>query len=553
MRGYGQLRVTSSIPKWVHLGALLFSPRHNCHGFHGLTILYLDLGLAFSLARLNGCRSVPLAVDDFVTQSAGSIRLIGLPGAFGPVAMFEEEPAITGIALPISVYCVCNVNPVHRRFSLTGQGDSLVKTSLFFSTTVGALLLGVLGCGCGKSDGDVGAGAPGTTPPTSPSATAKARPAPTAPPVVATGDTIKIGTVASMTGDNKPWGEDSYEGSKLAVDEFNAAGGLNGKKVELLLEDSGSKQDQAKTAAEKLMSEGVIGIVGEVSSGNTIQIAKSAFEKGIPVIAVGATRTDLTQLGTNVFRVCYTDDFQGPVMATFAYDKLGLRKMAVMTDNNLPYSQGLSASFKDTFTKLGGQIVAEGFYQSGGNEVPDFAGKLTEIKNKNPDGMFCSGYFTEVGPLAQQARAAGITCPLLGGDGWDSRQLLTSGGDAVIGSFFCNHYNNADNRPQVTEFLKKWKAKHNGQEPETTMGALGYDATALMLDALKRAKTVDSKALTDAIEDTVDFKAVSGDITLKGNNGNPPKRAIVVQVEKPNAAGQWQMFAKDYTPDQIKK
>lgn len=413
-----------------------------------------------------------------------------------------------------------------------------------------------MGCSGGDKTSDTGGTTTTgttTTGTTGSNASTPTRPAPTAAPVVASGNTIKIGTVASMTGDNKPWGEDSYEGSKLAVDEFNAAGGVNGKKVELLMEDSGSKQDQAKTAAQKLLSEGVIGIVGEVSSGNTIQIAKSAFEMGVPVVAVGATRTDLTNLGTNVFRVCYTDDFQGPVMATFAYDKLGLRKVAVMTDNNLPYSQGLSASFKDTFTKLGGTIVAEGFYESGGKQVPDFAGKLTEIKAKTPDGMFCSGYFTEVGPLAQQARAADIKATLLGGDGWDSRQLLTSGGDAVIGGYFCNHYNNADNRPQVTDFLKKWKAAHNGQEPETTMGALGYDATALVLDALKRAKSMDSKALTDALEDTTGFKAVSGDITLKGNNGNPPKRAIVVEVTKPDASGQWQKFAKDYTPDQIKK
>jgi branched-chain amino acid transport system substrate-binding protein len=373
------------------------------------------------------------------------------------------------------------------------------------------------------------------------------------PPVdgpVASGDTIKIGIVAPVSGDNKPWGDDSLEGAKLAVDEFNAAGGLNGKKVELLVGDSASRPEPAKSAAEKLMSDGVIGIVGEVASGNTIQIANSAFEKGVPVIAVGATKTDLTAEKANVFRVCYTDDFQGPVMAKFAYDKLGKHKVAVMTDNKLPYSQGLSEAFKKTFTALGGEIVAEEFYEQGQTQ---FSGQLTELKAKNPEAIFISGYFTEVGPIAQQARSLeiGKNIPLLGGDGWDSAQILTSGGDAILGGYFCNHYNNKDNRPQVTDFLKKWHAKFNGKDPSTTMAALGYDATALMCDALKRASAPSSKALIEAIENTVDFKGVSGDITLKGMGGNPPKRAIVVEVTPKDAQGNWQKYAVDYTPDQI--
>ena len=423
-----------------------------------------------------------------------------------------------------------------------------MKKSLLL-TALASILVGAIGSGCNGGGNDTPA--PNTDNPSGGGTTA-ARRMPTAPGNEATGDTIKIGLVASVSGDNKPWGEDSLEGAKLAVDEFNAAGGFNGKKVELMLGDSASKQDQAKTAAEKLMSDGAIALVGEVSSGNTIQMAKSAFEKGVPVVAVGATRTDLTQEGAHVFRVCYTDDFQGPVMAKFAYDKLGCRKVAVMTDNNLPYSQGLSKSFIDTFKKLGGEIVTEAFYESGGKQGTQYSGQLTEIKAKTPDGLFLSGYFTEVGPIVQQARAAGITCPVMGGDGWDSDSILQSGGDAIIGGYFCNHYNNADNRPQVTEFLDKWHAKHGGKDPNTTMGALGYDATALTLDALKRAGKADSKSLIAALEETVDFKGVSGDITLKGMNGNPPKRAIIVEVTKKDAKGNWQKFAKDYVPADIK-
>jgi branched-chain amino acid transport system substrate-binding protein len=413
-----------------------------------------------------------------------------------------------------------------------------MNASKFGALALSVVLGGVI-IGCGSSGGES-------------NSTSSTSSTPGGAPAANDPNAIKIGLVASVSGDQKPWGDDQYEGAQLAVKEFNDAGGVDGKKVALVLGDSGSKADQAKTAAEKVLAESVIGIVGEVSSGNTIQIAKSAKDKNVPVVAVGATRTDLTEVG-NVWRVCYTDDFQGPVMATFAFDKLKLRKIAVMTDMNLPYSQGLSKSFIEKFKTLGGEIVKEASYESGGKQTPDYASLLTEIKAANPDGMFLSGYFPEVGPIAKQAKASGLdNVKFLGGDGWDSDQLLVGGGDAIIGGFFCNHYNSFDTRPQVKTFLDKWKSAHGGKDPSTTMAALGYDATALILDALKRAKTKDAAGLSAAIEDTENFAAVSGDIKLKGMKGNPPKRAIVVEVSQKDANGNWQKFAIDYTPDKIK-
>jgi branched-chain amino acid transport system substrate-binding protein len=370
-----------------------------------------------------------------------------------------------------------------------------------------------------------------------------------------TGEPIKIGVVASVSGDTKPWGDDQMEGAKLAVEEFNNAGGLNGRPVTIIDGDAGSKPEAAKAAAEKVLAENVVAMVGEVSSGNTINIAKSCIsaKTPVPLVAVGATRTDLTETGANIYRVCYTDDFQGPVMAQFAFEKLNLKKVAVMTDNNLPYSQGLSKSFIKKFTELGGTIVKEAFYESGGKQAPEYSSQLTELKALNPEGMFCSGYFPEVGPMANQAAKIGLNVKFLGGDGWDSDKLLEGGGDAIIGSFFCNHYNNFDTREQVKSFLDKWKAGHSGKLPATTMGALGFDAMAVTLDALKRAKTVSAADIALALADTVDFKGVSGDITLKGTGGNPPKRAIIVEVTKKDAEGNWQKFAVDYTPEQLNK
>jgi branched-chain amino acid transport system substrate-binding protein len=170
--------------------------------------------------------------------------------------------------------------------------------------------------------------------------------------------------------------------------------------------------------------------------------------------------------------------------------------------------------------------VDEQFYNS---QDTDFKGQLTNVKSKNPDVLFMSGYFNETGPIARQARDLGIDAVMLGGDGWDSNEILSTGGKAILGSFFCNHYNNFENRPEVKEFLSKWQAKF-GQPPATTMGALSYDAVRLTMDALTRSDALSSKALITALENTENFPGVSGSITLKGMNGNPRKRALVVEL-----------------------
>lgn len=409
-----------------------------------------------------------------------------------------------------------------------------IRTSLLMPVAV--LALAALFAGCKPKESATNEPS-GTDTSTNAPATTGARPVPTAEGNAQSGETIKIGMVASQNGELKPWGDDCVKGGQLAIEEINAAGGVNGKKVELLIGDSASKPEQGKSAAEKLISDGALALVGEVASGITAQMAQSAFEKGVPVVAVGATRTDLTDIGAHVFRVCYTDAFQGPVMAKFAYDELGLRKVALMTDVKQPYSVGLSDSFREKFTALGGQIVDEQKYESGQTQ---FSGQLTNLKSKNPDGLFLSGYFTEVGPIARQAKEAGLNVKLLGGDGWDSRELITSGGEAILGGFFCNHYNNKEDRPEVVEFLGRWKTKF-ASEPATTMGALGYDAVRLVADALKRSAELNSKSLISAIDQTENFAGVSGAITLKGMNGNPQKRALVVEVTQNG-----QMFKKAY-------
>lgn len=441
-----------------------------------------------------------------------------------------------------------------RAYERQGQ-PQMVKTSFFVQAgALAALALGLF-AGCAPANNasntpseptNAGSGAAG-------GGTTAARPSVTAPPIEVSGDVIKIGLVYSKNGSLRPWGEDSLKGVQMAVDKVNAAGGIDGKKIELRSEDSASTADAGKTAAEKLASEGVVGMLGEVASGISKTMADVTFSKGIPQVMIGATKTDLTTIGNNLFRVCYTDDFQGPVMAKFAHDELGLRKIAIFTDQAQPYSTGLSASFRKKFTELGGEIVDEQFYKTGDT---NFAGLISNVKQKSPDGLFLSGYFSEVGPLARQIREAGMTTQkLLGGDGWDSSELLTSGGEGILGGFFCNHYNNMEDRPEVKAFLDEWKKKYNGTTPATTMGALAYDAANLMFDAITRAsaeakaanKPLNTAMIIAALENTENFQGVSGAITLKGAAGNPEKRALVVEVTR-----EGQKFAKAYEPSELK-
>ncbi len=446
------------------------------------------------------------------------------------------------VASGVSIlYTTCTLNLVLGQSLLQLVVDQAMISMNKLTIKLGlvALAAGVIvGCGCGSgSDNKTAEATTGSTP------GCKASPLDTTPVT----DGIPIGLVASQNGDLKPWGEDSVKGAQLAVDEFNKAGGVNGKKINLVIADSSSKPEIGKSAAEKLISnDKVIGLLGEVASGITAQMGQVATEKGIPLVAIGATRTDLTAGKPNIFRVCYTDAFQGPVMAKFAYEQLGLRNVALMTDKKQPYSTGLSDSFRAFFVKLGGTIVDEEFYESG---QTTFTPQLTNLKEKKPDGLFMSGYFNETGPIAKQAKEAGLDVKMMGGDGWDSSEILQTGGDAILGSYFCNHYNNKEDRPEVKDFLTKWGGAYDCSEPATTMGALAYDATMLMCQALKSSATIDAKGLQAAIENTVGFKGVSGVITLKGMHGNPPKRALVVKLVKDPAIPNGQEFAKAYEYD----
>ena len=346
-------------------------------------------------------------------------------------------------------------------------------------------------------------------------------------------DTIKIGADLEMTGQVAAFGQSQLNGIKLAADEINSAGGVLGKKLDIISADNASKKDEATRVATKLITEDKVDVLmGAAISGDTFAALEVADNKKVPLLTPSATNDNITfdskknKLNDWVFRACFTDSFQGKVMADFASKKLNAKKSVIYTESSSDYSKGLSKAFKDTFEKDGGTIAAEESYQT---KDTDFKAVLTRIKTLNPDVIWVPGYYDEVGKIVKQAREMGITAPMMGGDGWDAPQLVEiAGKDALNNTFISNHYTSEDPDPKVKKFVDAFKAKY-GSVPDA-MAVLGYDATYMMADAIKRAGAVDKEKIKTALADTKDFEGVTGKIALDKNH-DPVKAAAVLEFK----------------------
>jgi branched-chain amino acid transport system substrate-binding protein len=336
-----------------------------------------------------------------------------------------------------------------------------------------------------------------------------------------------VGEYGSLTGSEATFGKSTDDGVQLKVEELNSAGGVNGRKLQVKVEDDQSNQTEAATAVQKLIDrDRVVAILGEVASGNSMAAAPICQNRQVPMISPASTNPEVTKKGDYIFRVCFIDPFQGTVMAKFAAQNLKLKRVAILKDQGAPYSTGLAANFSTAFTGLGGTIVADESYTK---DDTDFKAQLTSIKAKNPEAIFIPGYYTQVGTIARQARELEITVPLLGGDGWDSPKLFDGAGDALEGCYFSNHYSVEDKRPAIQQFIRAYKARYNGQTPDA-MAALGYDAAGVLADAMKRARSLSGPDLRDAIAQTKEFPGVTGTITIDAER-NARKPADVLQVK----------------------
>ncbi|MGC9521318.1 MAG: ABC transporter substrate-binding protein [Anaerolineae bacterium] len=342
------------------------------------------------------------------------------------------------------------------------------------------------------------------------------------------GGTLKIAVLAPLSGDVKTFGESTRDGVLLAVEEWNEKGGVLGKEIEPIVEDSQCSAEVAVSAANKVIDQdGVKFIIGEVCSSASIPVSEIVMAKEVFQISPTSTNPSVTvtedgSTKPTVFRACFIDPFQGAVAAQFARENLGAQTAAVFLDQGNDYVRGLAEVFIQEFEAAGGEVVVEESYTT---DDTDFSAILTKVKDADPDVLYLPDYYDKVNLIAAQAKEQGIEATMLGGDGWDSADLDRS---VVEGGYFTNHFSPDDTRPIVQDFVSKYEAKY-GSTPDA-LAALAYDAANILFQAMENANsTSDPQAVADAMESD-SFPVVSGDISYDEQH-NPVKAAVVLAVQ----------------------
>jgi len=337
---------------------------------------------------------------------------------------------------------------------------------------------------------------------------------------------IRVGEFASLTGKEATYGQAAHRGTLLAIEEANARGGVLGRQIELLTEDDASKPGEAATIVKKLISrDHVVAILGEIASSRSLEATAVCQAAHIPMISPGSTAADVTARGNYIFRACFTDAFQGTVMAKFAAGTLHAKRVALLSSVASAESVGLARYFREEFTREGGTVALEQKYTEGDK---DFHAQLTAIRAAHVDGIFVPGYYTEAALICKQARELGIKAPIFGIDGWESPELVAIGGSAVEGCYFDTHYSPESDSPVVKAFSQRYRARWG--VASDALAALGYDSALMLLDALQRAGTTAGPKLRDALATTKGLRGVTGTITLDAHR-NPTKSAVVLQVK----------------------
>ncbi|MDQ3174220.1 MAG: ABC transporter substrate-binding protein, partial [Acidobacteriota bacterium] len=250
--------------------------------------------------------------------------------------------------------------------------------------------------------------------------------------------TIKIGYFGDLSGPTIDFGQSAQNGALMVAEEINQAGGINGRKIDIVIEDDQGSPELAATVVNKLTRQDkVIALIAGGASGSSLAAGPNAQSAKVPMISPSSTNPAVTQIGDYIFRACFIDPFQGEVMAKFSYYSLQAKTAAIMLDFNSPYSRDLTEFFELSFTKLGGQVISKQSYTQGDS---DFKGQLSSISAAKPDVIYLPGYYGDIAVIAKQARQLGITQPLLGGDGWDAPELWQLAGDSINGSYISNHY-----------------------------------------------------------------------------------------------------------------
>lgn len=337
---------------------------------------------------------------------------------------------------------------------------------------------------------------------------------------------IKIGLISSLTGPVSTYGQSVRNSVEMAVDEINAAGGINGSKINLIIQDDKGDATEAANVTRYLIDrEQVALIIGPVITPCVMASAPIAQEAGIPLITPTGTGDSITAIGDYIFRAAYKDSLQGSAMARFAREVLGLKTAAIIYDIANDYSTGLMNAFKKTYEELGGKIVTIQSYTTGDR---DFSAQLTSILMANPEGLFIPDYHSAAGPILLQASQFGINAAKLGVDGWDSPDLKPLSGGNDEGGYFINHYSPLDTREATVEFANKYRERY-GQEPDA-LAALGYDAVLIVKATLEQANSTDPVVIKDAMGTVKNVVAATATIDMDPE-GTPYKPLVILQIQ----------------------
>lgn len=345
-------------------------------------------------------------------------------------------------------------------------------------------------------------------------------------------ETVKIGANYELSGDAASYGTQMLEGLQLAIEEVNNNGGvLDGQEVEIVSYDNQSNVTESASVAQRLITEGVVGVVGPATTGNTEAQLPIFTEAGIPMVSPSATGDDITfdeegNVLEYFFRVCFNNSYQGRAGAAYAVDTLGAETAIVLIDQSSDYSQGLADNFIQTFEERGGTIVHQDSFQAGDT---DFSAILTTAVTMDFDVIYIPAYYTESGLIIKQARELGIEQAIIGPDGFSSDVLVElAGAENARNIYYTDHFSNESEEPAVQEFLANYEAKF-GKEGGT-WSALGYDAAMLIIDAIERSGSTDPAEITAAIAATEEFEGVTGTFAIDENH-NPVKPTVMIEMQ----------------------
>lgn len=342
-------------------------------------------------------------------------------------------------------------------------------------------------------------------------------------------ETIKVGSLFELTGAVSAYGNAEANAVKLAVDEINEAGGIDGKKIELVEYDNKSDEQETASAGTKLATQdNVLVVVGPATSGLTKATIPSMTRAGVPIVSPSATDDTVTvdengDVQPYAFRVAFQDSFQGVTLAQFAQKDLGAQKAIILGDNSSDYAIGLAKNFKDTFE---GEIVDEVNFTDSDS---DFSAVLTKIKSMDFDVLFVPGYYEQAGLIIKQAREMGLTQPILGPDGFGNETLIElAGADNLSDVYYSAHFSADSENENVQSFLKNFEEASG--ESADMFSALAYDTMYLVRDAIDAADEYSAEAVTKALENITDFKGITGTFSFDEQH-NPVKSAIIIELQ----------------------